>query len=153
MNPEPSSSSFAGASRGAGHKDDAFTSSAFQAVYSHAQSLVENDTLILPFTTLSGHVHILRHLAPEVVYIQDSLTGNGDIVTHVSGWVGRVIVVVGAEGGHGGLIDSDDEVTQEADDAEKWWQKGDRVGLGKGIDVVDGLRIGEDWRRRVQGHD
>ena len=127
-------------------------SSSFRALYTHAQALVETDAMILPFTTSSGHVHMLRHLAPETVYVQESLSGNdGDAVTHISGWVGQVVVVVGAEGGHGGLVDSDDEAAHETVESERWWQRGDRVGLGKGIDVVDGMRIGEDWKRRVGG--
>lgn len=152
---EPSSALFAGAGHVTGSGDDHGSSSAFAVVYEHAQALVENNTMILPFATPTGHVHILRHLGPEIVYMQESLTGvNGDAVTHISGWVGQVIVVVGAEGGHGGLVDSDDEAAQDTETkTEQWWQKGDRVGLGKGVDVVDGLRIGEDWRRRVQGHD
>lgn len=110
--------------------------------------------MVLPFTTPSGHINLLRHLAPEVVYIQDSLSGDhGELVTQMSGWVGQVVVVVGAEGGHGGLVDSEDETALGAERIAKWWQQGDQVGLGKGIEVVDGMRIGEDWRRRVGGHE
>lgn len=129
-------------------------SSLFQALYAQAQALVEKDTMVLPFTTPSGHIHLLRHLGPEVVYIQDSLSGDhGELVAQISGWVGQVVVVVGAEGGHGGLIDSEDETAQSAERTEKWWQQGDKVGLGKGIEIVDGMRIGEHWRRRVGGHE
>ena len=126
----------------------------FKTLYSQAQNIVEKETMIVPFTTQSGHVHLLRHLAPETVYIQESLCGtDGDVVSHISGWVRQVVVVVGDEGGHGGLVDSEDEVALEAERGEKWWQKESRVGLGKGVEVVDGLRAGEDWRRRVTGHD
>jgi len=126
----------------------------FKTLYRQAQALVEKETMIIPFTTPTGHVHLLRHLGPETVYIQESLCGNdGDVVSHISGWVRQVVVVVGDEGGHGGLIDSEDEVGLAAEKGEKWWQRPDRVGLGKGVEVVDGLRAGEDWRRRITGHD
>ena len=129
-------------------------SASFNTVYAQARNLVENEAMILPFTTSSGHLHILRHLAPEIVYIQDSLTGeDGDLVTNISGWVGQVIVLVGADGGHGGLIDSEDETPHEAETSSKWWQQDDRVGLGKGIDIVDSMRFEEDWWRRVGGRD
>ncbi|KAI9842692.1 MAG: hypothetical protein M1837_006977 [Sclerophora amabilis] len=130
----------------------ASTSASYKALHAQARALVENDTMILPFTTASGHVHILRHLAPEIVYMQESLSGsNGDVVGHISGWVGQVIVVVGAEGGHGGLIDSEDEVALSKIEQDRWWQGSDRVGLGKGVEVVDGMRVGEDWAKRVGG--
>lgn len=126
----------------------------FKTLYRQAQALVEKETMIIPFTTPTGHVHLLRHLGPETVYIQESLCGNdGDVVSHISGWVRQVVVVVGDEGGHGGLIDSEDEVGLAAEKGEKWWQRPDRVGPGKGVEVVDGLRAGEDWRRRITGHD
>lgn len=107
----------------------------------------------MPFSTRTGHVHLIRHLSPDLVYIQESLTGNeGDAVHHISGWVRQVVVVVGDEGGRGGLIDSDDE-SALGEKSEKWWQKEGVTGLGKRIDVVDVLRTGDDWRRRVSGQD
>ena len=109
--------------------------------------------MIMPFNTLTGHVHILRHLSPDIVYIQESLTGNdGETVHQISQWVRQVLVVVGDDGGRGGLVDSDDE-SALAEKGEKWWQKEGVTGLGKRIDVVDGVRTGEDWRRRVSGHE
>ena len=60
--------------------------------------------------------------------------------------------MVGDEGGRGGLIDSDDE-SALADKGERWWQKEGTTGIGKRIDVVDVLRVGDDWRRRVRGLD
>ena len=126
----------------------------FKNLYNQALAVVEKDTMIMPFTTQTGHVHLLRHLGPEIVYIQESLCGNeGDAVTHISGWVRQVVVVVGDEGGHGGLIDSEDEVGLAEQRGEKWWQQEGRTGLGRGVDVVDSLKAGEDWRRRVTGHD
>ena len=125
----------------------------FKALYRQAQSLVDKKTMIMPFNTPTGHIYILRHLSPDFVYIQESLTGEeGELVRQISGWVRQVVVVVGDEGGRGGLIDSEDE-SALADKGEKWWQKEGVTGIGKRIDVVDGLRTGDDWRRRVSGHD
>ena len=127
--------------------------SLFRTLYTQAQALVEKESMIMPFSTATGYVHLVRHLAPDLVYVQESLTGSeGDAVQHISGWVRQVIVVVGDEGGRGGLIDSDDE-SALADKGEKWWQKEGVTGIGKRIDVVDVLRVGDDWRRRVRGLD
>lgn len=125
----------------------------FKTLYTQAQAIVEKESMIMPFNTPTGFVHLVRHLSPELVYIQESLTGEeGTAAQHISGWVRQVIVVVGDEGGRGGLIDSDDE-SALADKGEKWWQKEGTIGLGKRIDVVDALRVGDDWRRRVCGLD
>ena len=132
--------------------DDA--SPLFKTLYNQAQALVDRDSMVMPFTSLAGHMHILRSLSPETVYIQESLCGpDGDLVSSLSGWVKKIDVVVGDEGGHGGLVDTDDEATTGAEKHEKWWQKEERTGLGKRVAVVDSLRVGEDWRRRVNGHD
>lgn len=127
----------------------------FDALYKEAQLLVENDTMIIPFTTPAGHIHLLRHLAPEIAYLQETLSGaGGDAITGVANWVGQIVLVVGDESGHGGLVDSEDERGHAGESArERWWQDDARIGLGKGVEVVDGLRVGEDWRRRVGGHD
>jgi hypothetical protein len=124
----------------------------FDALWAQAQALVEKDTMILPFTTATGHVHILRHLNPETVYLQESLAGsNGDVITHLQTWLRHdVILVVGADGGHGGLVDSESEAEQ-GKKPEHWWEREDRVGRGRGIVVVDGLRVGDDWARRIEG--
>jgi hypothetical protein len=108
--------------------------------------------MILPFTSPSGHTHILRHLQPEIVYLQESLAGdNGSVVTQLQTWLRYdIIVVVGAESGHGGLADSESEaekVTKEVN----WWQREERVGRGRGVVVVDSMRVADDWARRVQG--
>lgn len=127
----------------------------FNKLYTQAQALVDDETMVMPFTTLSGHVHLLRHLGPEIVYIQEILTGpGGDVVSQISNWVGQIVLVVGDESGHGGLVDSEDERGHLGQDSlKKWWQDDPRVGLGKGTEVVEGLRMSEDWRRRVGGHD
>ena len=127
----------------------------FQRLYKQAQTLVDNDTMVMPFTTDTGHIPLLRHLAPEIVYIQETLSGQrGDAITNISNWVGQVVLVVGDESGHGGLVDSEDERGHSGELVrERWWQDDPRIGLGKGVEVVEGLRVGEDWRRRVVGQD
>lgn len=125
----------------------------FKTLYSQALAIVDKENTIMPFSTESGYVHLVRHLSPELVYVQESLAGkDGSAAQHISGWVRQVVVVVGDEGGRGGLIDSDDE-SALAENGEKWWQKEGVTGIGKRIDVVDVLRTGLDWRRRVRGLD
>ncbi|EQB47826.1 hypothetical protein CGLO_13002 [Colletotrichum gloeosporioides Cg-14] len=128
------------------------TSPAFNAVYSQALALVEKETMVLPFTTANGHTHILRHLQPEIVYLQESLAGeNGQMVSSLQTWLRHdIVLVVGADNGHGGLADSESEAEKPE---EKWWQRPDRVGRGRGVVVVDGMRIHDDWARRVQGRE
>ncbi|KAF3071083.1 hypothetical protein GL218_00264 [Daldinia childiae] len=129
----------------------------FQLVYSQASALVEKEAMILPFTSPNGHVHILRHLQPEVIYLQESLAGdNGGVITQLQTWLKYdVILVVGADDGHGGLADSESETEKPEKETEKkndlWWQREERVGRGRGVVVVDSLRVGDDWARRVQG--
>lgn len=127
------------------------SSPAFNAIYSQGLGLVEKETMVLPFTTPSGHVHILRHLNPEIVYLQESLAGeNGNVITHLQSWLRQdVVLVVGADGGHGGLADSESEAEQ-APKKEQWWEREDRVGRGRGVVVVEGVRVGDDWARRVE---
>ncbi|KAK3314772.1 hypothetical protein B0H66DRAFT_563623 [Apodospora peruviana] len=127
---------------------------ALNTVYAQAQSLVEKDSMVLTFTSPNGHVHILRHIQPEIVYLQESLAGeNGEAVTQLQSWLKHdVILVVGAESGHGGLADSESEA-EKPGKAEVWWQKEERVGRGRGVVVVDGMRVHDDWGRRVQGKD
>ncbi|KAL6789809.1 hypothetical protein V8C40DRAFT_253007 [Trichoderma camerunense] len=126
----------------------------FNAVYSHALALVDKETMILPFTTPNGHTHILRHLQPDIVYLQESLAGDsGSYITNIQTWLRHdIVLVVGAEDGSGGLADSESEA-EKADKVEKWWQKPERVGRGRGIIVVDSVRVNDDWARRVQGRE
>lgn len=126
----------------------------YNAVYSQALNIVEKETMILPFTSSNGHVHILRHLSPEVIYLQESLAGdNGSIVTNLQTWLRHdVILVVGAESGSGGLADSESEAERSSKTVQ-WWQKPERVGRGRGVVVVDGMRVADDWAKRVQGKD
>ncbi|KIH90788.1 hypothetical protein SPBR_00608 [Sporothrix brasiliensis 5110] len=128
---------------------------AYNALHSQALALVEKDSEIIPFTSPNGHAHILHLLEPDVVYLQESLTGdNGATVNQIQNWFRNdIIVVVGADNGHGGLADSESEAEKPAGDAaaaQKWWEREDRVGRGRGVVVVDGMRVNDDWLRRVQ---
>ena len=130
------------------------SNAAFNAVYSQALALVEKEPMILPFTTSNGHMHILRHIQPEIVYLQESLSGdNGSLITNLQTWMRHdVILVVGAESGSGGLADSESEA-EKSGKSEQWWQKTERVGRGRGVVVVDSMRVHDDWVRRVQGQE
>ena len=127
---------------------------AFGPIYNEALGLVEKETIVLPFTTPTGHVHLLRHLAPEYIYLQESLAGeNGSVINHLQSWFREdVVLIVGADGGHGGLADSESEAeSQVSRKREQWWEREDRVGLGRGVVVLEGNRIGDFWARKVLG--
>jgi hypothetical protein len=103
---------------------------------------------------------MLRHLAPELVYVVDALSGvEGRNIEDVKRWVGQTVVVVGSDGtGLGGLVDTDDEAPQgkgkaSEHHARKWWESADMVGLGKGVEVVDASRFEDDYERRVGGRE
>jgi len=98
---------------------------------------------------------MLKHLAPDYVYVSESLSGStGENIAAVKGWVGQVVVVVGADGGAlGGLVDTEDESYGREQKEEKWWQSAEMVGLGKGAEIVDSAKVGEDFDRRVGGRD
>jgi hypothetical protein len=132
------------------------SSTLFKTLYNQAISVVDRNTMVLPFTSPNGHKHILRSLSPEVVYIQESLCGrDGEIVSELSGWVRQTVIVIGDEGGHGGLIDTDDEGSAVGGykGGEKWWQKEERTGVGRRVGVVESLKVGEDWERRINEKD
>jgi hypothetical protein len=116
--------------------------------------------MVMPFSTPTGYVHMLRHIGPELVYVVDALSGaNGHSIEDIKRWVGQTIVVVGSDGtGLGGLVDTDDEgpadkgkSTEHA--VSRWWESADMVGLGKGVEVVDASRLADDYERRVGGRD
>lgn len=132
----------------------------FDSLYTAALSLVSHPSQILPFTTSSGYVHILRHLAPQLVYLTDSadLSGHeGENAAQLKGWVGQTVLVVGDDG-HGGLADTETETEDEGirrdrREEDRWYERSSLVGLGKGLEVVDAARVGDDWGRRVGGRD
>ena len=64
-----------------------------------------------------------------------------------------MVLVVGADGGHGGLADSESEA-EHTPKKEQWWEREDRVGRGRGVVVVEGVHVGDDWaERRVENRD
>ncbi|KAB8300039.1 hypothetical protein EYC80_000277 [Monilinia laxa] len=130
------------------------TPPAFGPIYNEALGLVEKETMVLPFTTPTGHIQILRHLAPNFVYLQESLAGeNGSAITHLQSWLREdVVLIVGADGGHGGLADSESEAeSQVSRRKEEWWEREDRVGLGRGVVVVEGNRATKLIGRQANG--
>ncbi|KAI4755554.1 hypothetical protein E4T52_12354 [Aureobasidium sp. EXF-3400] len=131
----------------------------FDSLWQKSLSLVDKQSQVMPFSTPTGYIHILRHLSPSLVYLPDipTLSGqNGEHVQQLKGWVGQTILVVGDDGA-GGLIDTETDTEDEAsrkgmaggENHNKWWETSDLVGLGKDVEVVDIGRIAEDWSRRV----
>lgn len=90
-------------------------------------------------------MQILRHLAPQTVYVSDTLAGReGATIAELKGWVGHTVLVAG-DGEGKGLADTETE-DEGRDDA--WYQRSGMVGLGKEVEVVDAARVGDDWGRR-----
>jgi hypothetical protein len=132
----------------------------YNTLHSQALRLVEDPAMVMPFSTPTGFVHMLRHIGPELVYVVDALSGvNGTSIEDIRKWVGQTIVVVGGDGtGLGGLVDTDDEgPARKGKETEhsvpRWWQVTDIVGLGKGVEVVDSSRLTDDYERRVGGRE
>jgi hypothetical protein len=131
----------------------------WNTLHSQALRLVEDPAMVMPFSTTTGFVHMLRHLGPELVYVVDALSGvNGQNIEDIRKWVGQTIVVVGADGTGLGLVDTDDEGPmrkgKESEHNVRWWQvHSDMIGLGKGVEVVDASRLEDDYERRVGGRD
>ncbi|KAF1986797.1 hypothetical protein K402DRAFT_463318 [Aulographum hederae CBS 113979] len=129
----------------------------YESIHRQAERLVERSTCIMPFGTLNGYTHMLKHLQPDVVYLSASLAGaEGESVRAVKGWVGQIAVVVGGDAGAlGGLVDTEDEEFGERKGKgameDRWWEHSDMVGLGKGVEIVDSGRLGDDFERRVGG--
>ncbi|KAK5110840.1 hypothetical protein LTR62_005551 [Meristemomyces frigidus] len=134
----------------------------FDALYTTALTLVPSPSQILCFTTTAGYVPLVRHLSPQLTYISDLLAGQeGHNLALLKGWVGQSILVVGDDG-TGGLADTETE-EEEADvqgqgvdgarNQEKWWERSSMVGLGKGVEIVDAGRMGDDWVKRVVGRE
>jgi hypothetical protein len=102
---------------------------------------------------------MLRHLAPQVVYVSDTLSGKeGENVGGLKGWVGHTVVVAGDDG-HGGLADTETETEDERagngkrKEKYRWYEHSSMVGLGKEVEIVDAARIGDDWSKRVGGRE
>jgi len=127
----------------------------YEGINSQAQELVDHPTQVLPFTTSTGHIHLLRHLSPSTVYLQEALGGDfGENVEQIKGWVGQIVLLVGGVDTGGGSVDAETESEDAGKEAgkelaQKWWMDEARVGLGKGVEVVESKRLGEDWARRV----
>ncbi|CBX99592.1 hypothetical protein IAQ61_005154 [Plenodomus lingam] len=136
----------------------------WNTLHTQALRLVEHPSMVMPFATPTGFVHMLRHIAPDLVYVVDALSGDhGKNIEDIKRWVGQTIVVVGADGtGLGGLVDTDDESSVGGAGAkgehalahgQRWWENADMVGLGKGVEIVDAGRLADDYERRVGGRE
>lgn len=130
------------------------SSHALSSLQKQAAALLPNSPAnILPFSTPTGYTHMLRHLAPGLAYVADTpaLSGaQGDGIASLRGWVGQTVVVVGDDGA-GGLVDTETDIDDDKNKKKPWWETSDIVGLGKGVEVVDVARVGDDWVRRVGG--
>ncbi|KAK5747557.1 hypothetical protein LTR17_000200 [Elasticomyces elasticus] len=135
----------------------------FDALYTQALALVDHPSKILCFTTASGYTSLLRHLAPQLAYVSDLLAGEeGKVIAKLRGWVGSAVLVVGDDG-TGGLAADSDETEDDGLGGnggsgrkrreEQWYERSGLVGLGKGLEVVDVARVGDDWGKRVGGRE
>jgi len=67
---------------------------AYDNLYSHALTLVPHPAHIIPFSVSTSFIHLLRHLAPQFVYVQEDLAGvGGEHLAQIKGWVARVVLV------------------------------------------------------------
>ncbi|KAK5681437.1 hypothetical protein LTS10_005967 [Elasticomyces elasticus] len=133
----------------------------FDALYTQALALVDHPSKILCFTTATGYTSLLRHLAVQLAYVSDLLAGEeGKVIAKLRGWVGSAVLVVGDDG-TGGLAADSDETEDEVVGGgrvkgrreEQWYERSGLVGLGKGLEVVDVARVGDDWAKRVGGRE
>ncbi|KAF1811426.1 hypothetical protein P152DRAFT_437783 [Eremomyces bilateralis CBS 781.70] len=133
------------------------SASRYNILRAHADRLVDAPTCVMPFASPAGHLHMLRHLAPDVVYLTEGLAGaDGDTVEKLGKWVGQIVVVLGGDGEWAGLADTDTEDEgrkRREESGVKWWEDQSRVGLGRGLEVVEGMRLAEDFERRVVGRE
>ncbi|KAI6245545.1 hypothetical protein HI914_06781 [Erysiphe necator] len=129
-------------------------STMFDSIYFEALRIVEKETMVLPFTSATGHLQILRHLKPDIVYLQESLSGiNGEYISNIQTWLRQDIVLIIGDGcNSSGLADTDSEI-KPIDSKEYWWKREDRVGKGRGVIVMEAFRIGDDWNKRVENKD
>lgn len=68
-----------------------------QTLGSTAASLVERDEMVMTFSSSAGYVHMLRHLGPSHVLLEDShalIGAEGINVKQLTGWVGSVDIVM-----------------------------------------------------------
>lgn len=103
------------------------SAASFEAVQLQAEAVVEKASMVFPFTAPSSYIQMLRQLKPDYVYLQNSLADD-NAVTQLQTWLRQdIVIVVG--------LRTDDET--------------ERVGVGKGITIVDAKRLHEDFHRRI----
>lgn len=136
---------------GAGSSNRSSGSSFYDLIYKQAARLVRDPVAIMPFASPTGYVHMLKHIEAETVYIADSLTGrDGENVVALQDWVRKIVVVVGGDAA--GLVDDTEEETH-TEKRRPWWEGSSMIGLGKRVEVVEAVRVGDDFARRVGGKD
>ncbi|KAI1004902.1 hypothetical protein K3495_g3309 [Podosphaera aphanis] len=124
---------------------------AFHSVYSQAIGLVEKETMVLPFTTSSGHIQILRHLKPEIIYLEENLCGNdGQIITQLQAWLHQDVVVIIDDEYAARDVTKNENKPEHADTENLWWKREEKVGKGSGVVLVKTSNIGDDWSKRVE---
>ena len=78
----------------------------FKTLYTQGQALVEKPNMVMPFSSPWGYVHLARHISPDIIYIQDYLSGPDEsLAYHISGWVKHFVIVASNSDT---LIDGDD---------------------------------------------
>lgn len=126
-------------------------SSFYDLIYKQAARLVRDPVAIMPFATPTGYVHMLKHIEAETVYVVDSLSGrNGENIDALRGWARQIVVVIG--GDSAGLVD-DTEEEASTERRRPWYEGSSMIGLGKRVEVVEAVRVGDDFGRRVGGKD
>lgn len=127
------------------HPVDNTYNTLYDALDAQAHALVDHETHVIPFTTLTGHIHLLRHLAPSTIYLQESLAGlSGEIVQQIVGWVGQIVIFVDAKPG----IEATEPGNQSRVD-HRWWMDDGKIGQARGVEILEISRFGEDWANRI----
>jgi hypothetical protein len=67
----------------------------YDELESLAVQIVPHPAHIIPFTTPSSHVHLLKHLAPNLVYMQEEFAGSdSEHALQAKNWVGKMVLVI-----------------------------------------------------------
>lgn len=122
----------------------------YDLVHRQAVRLVRDPVAIMPFTSPTGYMHMLKHIEAETVYVVDSLAGRGgENVVALQDWARKIVVVVGGDAA--GLVDDTEEEGHAETRRRPWWEGSSMIGLGKRVEVVEAVRVGDDFARRVGG--
>lgn len=90
--------------------------------------------MVMPFTTTNGFIHILRHLQPNLIYLEEHLASrDGGSIPRLRTWFRYDIIIVVGIGGR---------------ENSNPLGGGDIISQDKGVFVVDTPRIGNDFEQR-----